>query len=352
MVEGISDGGKMSGRDDIVNKQKTTGAIIRTMMQQTEFVLIILIVIMCILLNSINEGFFTAANFRSMSRGFAIEGFIVIGMCFLLITGVFDISVASVMAVSGYVFTSFAMAGVNTWIALLLALVSGGLVGLCNGLIITKLKVNPFITTLATMTICRGLVLAISQGNPIRLSTPEFNAFSAAEIKGVPVMFIVLVIVLIVLDLMLRKVRWFRQLYFIGGNENSAELTGINVMRMRLILYIIIGTLAALGGALSSSRLSASVPTAYVGTEMKLMVACVIGGCSLNGGRGTLFGAALGLAFLFLLDNGMVMMGIDIYWFQGILGVFLIAVVLINTFSSTSVEKSQSRAREKGIRLS
>lgn len=330
----------------------TNKSAIRRMMEQTEFVLVILIAVMCIILNSVNDGFITAANFRSMSRGFTIEGFTLIGMCFLLIIGAFDISVASVMALAGYTFTSAAIAGVNTWLALLLAIAAGGVVGLLNGLIITKLEVNPFITTLATMTVVRGLVLAISQGNPIRLSTPEFNRFSTANIEGVPVMFLLLVLTIVALDFMLRKVRWFRQLYFIGGNENSAELTGINVLRMRCILFIVIGALAGLSGALSSSRLEASVPTAYVGTEMKLMVACVIGGCSLNGGSGTLLGAALGLAFLFLLDNGMVMMGIDIYWFQGILGVFLIAVVLINTFSATSVEKRQKRARELGTRLS
>jgi ribose transport system permease protein len=317
---------------------------VRLMTQQTEFVLIILIVVMCLLLNHINEGFFTAANFKSMSRGFTIEGFTLIGMCFLLIIGAFDISVASVMALAGYSFTSLALLGINTWIAMLLGIAVGGAVGLINGLIFTKLRVNPFITTLVTMTVVRGFVLAVSQGNPIRMSGPEFNRFSAASIEGVPVMFIVLAVVIVALDIMLRKVRWFRQLYFIGGNENSAELTGINVLRMRLILFVVIGALAGLSGSLSSSRLEASVPTAYVGTEMKLMVACVIGGCSLNGGSGTLFGAALGLAFLFLLDNGMVMMGIDIYWFQGILGLFLIGVVLINTFSASSAEKSRLKS--------
>jgi ribose transport system permease protein len=232
-----------------------------------------------------------------------------------------------------------------------MAVLTGGFVGLLNGLIITRLQVNPFITTLATMTIVRGLVLAVSQGNPIRMSAPEFNRFSAASIGGVPIMFIALIVTIAALDVMLRKLRWFRQLYFIGGNENSAELTGINVLKMRLILFVIIGALAALSGALSSSRLEASVPTAYVGTEMKLMVACVIGGCSLNGGSGSLLGVALGLAFLFLLDNGMVMMGIDIYWFQGVLGVFLIGVVLVNIFSAASVEKNRKRLRASETHL-
>ncbi len=311
-------------------------SILRSMIEQTEFILVIMIVVMCILLSQLNEGFFTSANFRSMSRGFAIEGFTLIGMCFLLVTGTFDISVASVMAMAGYVFTSLAVAGLNAWLALPAAILVGWAIGSCNGFIITRLRVNAFIATLATMTIVRGVVLSISQGNPIRLATPEFGQFSSAAIGGVPVMFILLVLTVAILDFMLRKVRWFRQLYFIGGNENSAELTGINVARMRFILFGVIGALAALSGSLSSSRLEASVPNAYVGTEMKLMVACVIGGCSLNGGRGTLLGAALGLAFLFLLDNGMIMMGIDIYWFQGILGVFLIGVILVNTVSAGS----------------
>jgi ribose transport system permease protein len=322
---------------------------LRAALGQTEFVLFIMIALICILLGRLNSGFFTSANFRSMSRGFTIEGFTLIGMCFLLITGTFDISVASVMAFAGYVFTSLAVAGVNTWLALLVAVICGGAIGLCNGFITTRLKVNPFITTLATMTIVRGAVLAISQGNPIRLATPEFNRFSAAAIGDVPVMFIVLLVVIVIADLMLRKVRWFRQLYFIGGSEHSAELTGINVQWIRLVLFAVIGALAALGGSLSSSRLEASVPNAYMGTEMKLIVACVIGGCSLNGGKGTLFGAALGLAFLFLLDNGMIMMGIDIYWFQGILGLFLIGVILVNTISANSVERRSKNARELGM---
>ena len=335
-----------NGGRETVKGQSRRKTILRSITEQTEFVLVILIVVICIVLSQLNAGFFTSANFKSMSRGFAIEGFTLIGMCFLLITGTFDISVASVMAMSGYVFTSLAVAGVNAWLAMVAAVLTGGAIGACNGFIITRLKVNPFITTLATMTIVRGVVLSISQGNPIRLATPEFGKFSAASVGGVPAMFVFLVLVIVLLDFLLRKMRWFRQLYFIGGNEYSAELTGINVQKMRFILFAVIGALAALSGSLSSSRLEASVPNAYVGTEMKLMVACVIGGCSLSGGRGSLFGAALGLAFLFLLDNGMIMMGIDIYWFQGILGLFLIGVILVNTISANSKERRGKSVRE------
>jgi ribose transport system permease protein len=319
-------------------------------MEQPEFILVIVLILMCIILNFVNKGFFTTANFKPMSRGITIEGFTLIGMTFLLIAGVFDISVGSVMALSGFVFTALAAAHVNVYVAILAALAVGALVGLLNGFVITKLEVNPFIATLATMTIVRGLVLALSQGRPVRVSTPEFNQFSTSETFGIPSMFIFFLVVLICVDFFLRHIRYFRQFYFIGGNENSAELTGINVKRVRLILFVVISVLAALSGVLASSRLEAAVPNAFFGVEMKLIVACVIGGCSLNGGSGSILGSVLGLVFLFLLDNGLVMLGVDIYWFTGILGVFLIGVVLLNTFSSSSIERKQKKT-EKSLHV-
>ena len=325
------------------------GSTFKRLLEQPEITLVVVLVLMCFILNSINKGFFTPANFKPMSRGLTIEGFTLIGMTFLLISGVFDISVGSVMALCGFVFTALAAADVNVYLAILAALTAGAFIGLVNGIVITRLEVNPFIATLSTMTIVRGLVLALSQGRPVRVSTPEFNQFSTSETFGIPTMFIVFVVVLAGVDYMLRHIRYFRQFYFIGGNENSAELTGINVKRVRLFLYITVATLAGVSGVLTSSRLEAAVPNAFFGVEMKLIVAGVIGGCSLNGGSGSMLGSALGLAFLFLLDNGLVMLGVDIYWFTGVLGLFLIGVVLLNTFSSSSIERKQKMA-EKSFR--
>ena len=315
----------------------------KSIIHHQELVLLLLIIFTSIALNYVNTGFLTPANFKPMSRGIAIEGLIVIGMTFLLISGVFDISVGSVMAFSGFVFTALAANGINIYLAIIAALVVGAIIGIVNGLIVTKIKVNPFIATLATMTIVRGLVLALSQGNPIRVSTREFNQFSATEVFGIPAMFMFFFLVLIISDYMLRKIRYLRQFYFIGGNENSAALTGINVDKTRIILFIVIAILTSLSGVLSSSRLEASVPNAYVGIELKILVACVLGGCSLNGGSGSILGSVLGLAFLFLIDNGLVMLGVDIYWFNGVLGVFLVAVVLINSYSNLLRERKEKR---------
>ena len=332
---------------------KGFGPSVKAVIRHNEFVLIILILVLCIVLQFVNKGFFTLANFRTMSRGFAIEGFALIGMSCLLVTGMFDMSIGSVMVLASFLFTSsVSKSGTPVILALLLALAAGTAVGLVNGLVVTKLHVNAFITTLSTMTIFRGLVLSVTQGNPIRCTDRAFTALSKSSIAGWPVMLFVFIIVIVLLDYCMRSIRWFRQLYFIGGNENSAELTGINVRKMRVILFTVSGILAALSGCLSASRLQACVPTSYTGAAMKLMVACVIGGCSFNGGRGSLFGSVLGLLFLALLDNGMVMMNINIYWFDCILGLFLIAVVFINTVSASSAERNQAkRLRQRTLQM-
>lgn len=312
--------------------------------QQREFLLIIIIVAFAIILGFANDGFWTASNFKSMSRGLAIDGLVLIGMAYLLISGVFDISVASTMALSAYIFTSIVLSGVGLFWAFLITLAMGGTIGLFNGFLITGPKVNALIATLATQTIARGIVLAISQGKPVRLTENFFTQYSTSEIFGIPTIFILFVAIIIVLDIMLRKVRFFRQLYFVGGNPLSAELTGISVKKIRLTFYILISMLAALAGMLSASRLEGAVPNAYAGLEMKLIVACVIGGCSLDGGEGTMWGSVLGLVFLYILDNGLVMLGMDIYWFNTALGLFLILVVLMNSFSAKRTERKQKTA--------
>jgi ribose transport system permease protein len=313
----------------------------KNLIYQREFLLIVILVVMCIAIGNVNEGFWTVANFKGLARSFALDSVVLIGMTFLLISGMFDISVASVMALSGFVFASLFINGIPILFAALITLAIAGVIGYFNGFVITKFKVNPFITTLSTQTIVRGTVLALSQGRPIRATAAAFTIFSTSEIFGIPTVFIVTVAVLICVDLALRNIRYFRQLYFIGGNEMSAELIGIDVNKTRVIFYITAAMLAAVSGMLSASRLGGASPIAYAGKELILLAAAVIGGCSLNGGQGTMFGSALGLMFLFLLNNGLIMLRVDIFWFNFAVGFFLIVVVLINTLSGEAAAKRQ-----------
>ena len=317
---------------------------LRQLIYHREFLLIIILVAMCLIIGNHNEGFWTMANFRGLARSFALDSVVLIGMTFLLISGMFDISVASVMALSSF---SFALLFVN-WtpvpLAALATLAISAVIGYVNGFTVTKFKVNPFITTLSMQTIVRGLVQALSQGRPIRAAAKAFTIYSTSEIFGIPTVFIAAVVILIIVDVLLRNIRYFRQLYFIGGNETSAELIGIDVNRTRIIIFVITAMLAGISGMLSASRLEGATPTAYAGKEMQLLVAAVIGGCSLNGGEGTMFGSALGLLFLFILNNGLIMFRVDIFWFNFAVGFFLIVVVLLNTFSSEAIANRQKKS--------
>ncbi len=325
------------------NKDIKRRGSIKNIVKQREFLLVLIIIAFIIILGSINSAFLQTSNFISMTRGFTIDGFVLIGMTFLLISGVFDISVGSNMALSAYLFTMMCVAGVPLVPAMLLTLVLGAVIGLINSLIINKINVNAFIATLAMQTILRGVVLAISQGKPARYTGDAFVALMKGSVFGLPTMFLIFIVVIILVDLVLRRIRFFRQLYFIGGNAVSAELTGISVKRTKTIFFVIIAMLAAFAGMLSASRLQGCVPNAYAGLEMKLIVACVIGGCALSGGMGTMIGSALGLIFLYILDNGLIMLKVNIYWFEGVLGVFLIVVVLINTLSAYAGDRRLKR---------
>ena len=327
----------------MLNQNNSLISGLRQLIYHREFLLVVILVAMCFIIGNHNEGFWTMANFKGLARSFALDSVVLIGMTFLLISGMFDISVASVMALSSFSFALLFVNGLPVPIAALVTLAIGAMIGYINGFVITQFKVNPFITTLSMQTIVRGLVQALSQGKPIRAAAKAFTIYSTSEIFGIPTVFIVSVFILIGVDFLLRNIRYFRQLYFIGGNETSAELIGIDVKKTRIIFYIITAMLAALSGMLSASRLEGSTPTAYAGKEMILLVAAVIGGCSLNVGEGTMLGSALGLLFLFVLNNGLIMFRVDIFWFNFAVGFFLIVVVLINTFSSEAIANRQKK---------
>ena len=322
----------------MTNKSKLSNTI-RPWLRIRELPLLIFILVMVAVLTYSSPAFMQKANFLSLARGFSIEGITLIAMTILLISGVFDISVGGVMALSGVVCSILMVEKVPLPFAILGGIAVGMAFGAFNALVIVKYKVHPFIVTFGTLFIARSIGLAITQGNPIRVNDKIFTFMGTGLVGGIPFAFIVIVILVILADFAMRKVRFFRQFYFIGGNEGGAELTGINVTRVRVISFIFSGMLAAVSGILSSARLMGAVPNAYMGIELKLIVAAVIGGCTLKGGEGTIAGSMLGLVFLFLLSNSMTLLGINIYWEPFVLGIFLIIVVLYNMYAPSRITK-------------
>jgi ribose transport system permease protein len=274
--------------------------------------------------------FLSLANFRALSIGMVPTGIIVIGTTLLLVSGGFDLSVGSVLALTGTVLALLVVKGVAIPVALLGSAAVGALIGLVNGILVTRVAVNPLVATLGTLSAARGFALVLTEGFSISGLPPSFGIVGSTDVLGVPLMVIIMVALVVVADLALRHTRALRQLYFIGANETAARLSGIAVDRARTAAYIASGLFAALAGALLASRLMAGTPTAGSALELQVLAAAVIGGASLRGGEGTVLGAFLGVIFVALINNAMTMLAVSIYWQMVVTGVVLTVAVALD----------------------
>ena len=266
------------------------------------------------------------------------------GMTALLVSGGFDLSVGSVSALSAMVAAVLMKdpAAQLPWpVAVVAGLATGAAVGFLNGLAVAKLGINPFITTLATMLLARGLTYIISGG----LGRSDFGAqfcwlgqgrMGAMQlplvgpVAGVQMPIIISLALVAMFDLLLRKSRFFRQNYYIGGNEQAAWLSGIAVNRIKLFNYGLSGALAALAGLLFCARLDSATPNAGEGDELKVITAVIVGGASLSGGKGTVFGAFLGCVLLAMIRPAISFLPIQDHWEKAVVGAILLAAVLLD----------------------
>jgi ribose transport system permease protein len=314
-------------------KLKSYGNFITKVFHMREVTVLIIVIVACIIMSVLSPYFLTGGNLRSLAISLSTDGIMAVGMTMLLINGGFDLSVGSVLAFGGTIAALFMGQGVNMWIAILIALVAGLLIGGINGLIVTKIGVNPLIVTLGMMSIIRSATLVVAQGYPLANIPTEFTFFGQSDLLGIPVAVIIMFIIVIVGDIMLRKSVFFRQIYYIGGNESAANLAGVNVTIVKIFTFTLASVLSIVSGLISTSRLAAAFPQAGEGSELRVISACIIGGCSLAGGEGTVFGSLLGVIILALVNNGLVLNNVSIYW-QGIVsGLILIFAVTIDVLS-------------------
>ncbi len=308
--------------------------MIKNVLRVREMVMVILILLAGVLMSIISPYFLSWTNFVAISRGFAMEGLVVVGMSILLISGSFDLSVGSIMALAGIVAAWLMVkAGAYQIVAVLGGVGVGGMAGLVNGLIVSKIKVNPLIATLGMMSVARGICLGFTEGRPVINVPLDFAWYGQGSLAGFPVPFLIMLTIVVIVDLTLRHSRPLRQLYYVGGNDAAARLSGINVDRVILLGFIASGCFAALAGILSMARLQSGIPTAFAGVELRIIAACVIGGMSLSGGEGSVTGALLGLVFMALVSNAMTLFGVSIYWEGVITGSILIIAVSIDMIS-------------------
>lgn len=300
-----------------------------------ESTVILIIVLLCTVISISSPIFFSVDNLKTTAIGLASDGIIGIGMTLSLISGGFDLSVGSVMGLSAVLTALFAGMGINIWLAALLAVAISLIIGLINGILIGKVGLNPFITTLGMMSIARGAVFVLTQGTSLSINNADqsFRFLGSGNLFGIPVIAIIFVVLAILGDFMVRKSSPAMKVFYVGSNEKAAILSGINTGKVKLYVYLFTALMASLAGILSLSRFGVATANMGSGSEMRVISAAVIGGAALAGGEGSVFGTVLGVLLLSIINNALVLFNVSVHWQNLIAGTILILAVTIDLLS-------------------
>jgi len=311
--------------------------LFKRILQMREFILLVIVFAQFLVLSIISPYFLTEENIIAVVFGFSLDAIIAVGMTFVIACGEFDMSVGSTLALTGVIVAKMLLGGVPTVIAILLGgIFLGILIGLVNGLIVTKVGINSFITTLGMQGIVRGISLIITQGYPISKLPQDFTAIGQGYVGKIPYTFFIMFFIIILGEFLLRKVRYFRQTYYIGGNLTAAKYSGINVDRVKIAMFMIIGMLSGIAGALQTARLGSAMSTAGQSAELRAISAVVIGGAALSGGEGSVLGTFLGVILLAFVVNALVLLNVSIYWQSVVSGIVLLVAVAIDILAKKS----------------
>jgi ribose transport system permease protein len=297
--------------------------------------LVVLMVAVGALTLASNE-FLTGSNLSNLARQVAIFGIIAVGQLLVILTSGIDLSVGSVLGLSGAVTAQLLVAGWPAAAAIVAGIALGAALGLVNGLLVTRLRLPPFIATLGMLGIARGAVLVITDAKTVQPLPKGFQAIANERILGIPNLLIVAALVTIAVSFVLTRTVFGRYVYAVGSNPESARLAGVPVRAVVASVYAISGLLAGLGGVLLTSRLGAGIPTAGTGFELNAIAACVIGGASLFGAKGSALGAATGALIMGVLNNGGNLLAINAFYLQIAIGVLIIVAVAFDQLNSRS----------------
>jgi ribose transport system permease protein len=322
-------------------------------------ILVVLIALFLIFTILVGPTFLTLENLPNIARQISFDALVAFGQTICLIAGGIDISVGSVLSMSAALTMGLQPLGVG--LAVAASLLFGIGVGVVNGLLVTRLRIVPFIATLGTMTLVRGLMLTYTRQEPIAGKVDSFTFWGSGSLGFVPVPFLIVLAVMLVLHIFLKYTRFGRNLYAIGGNKDAAHLAGIPVARHQFTAFVISGATASLAGVLLASRLNSS--TIHVGFDTGLLsiAAAILGGASLLGGRGSVIGALLGVLALGMLANGMDLLGVYTYYQIAIRAIILLTAVAVDALyvrlirdrlavaaAAAQVERAVATAGKKG----
>lgn len=306
-----------------------------------KFQSLIALFILCLVIGLLSDKFFTAANAWNVMRQISVNICISVGMTLVVLTAGIDLSVGSVLALCGAITAGLLKSGIEipafdlyigfTLLGGILAgVVTGSLLGAFNGWTITRFNVPPFVATLAMLTIARGLTMLWTKGFPISGLGERFSFLGTGWFLGIPLPVWISGLIVLVAIIITNKTRVGRYIYAIGGNESASKLSGININRIKILVYAIAGGLAAIGGLIVTSRLDSAQPNAGFSYELDAIAAVVIGGTSLSGGRGSILGTVQGAVIIGVLNNGLVLLNVSPFWQQVVKGLVILLAVIID----------------------
>lgn len=301
--------------------------------------LIIALIVIVMIFSFFNENYFSSTNVMNILIAASLTGLVAIGETYLIIAGMIDLSAGSVAAFASVLAAVLLSKGINLGVTLIVVIASGAIVGYINALGVNKIKLEPFISTLATMSILRGVAYIICDGKPVYIANQTVINFGKDRFLGIPMPVIILILAFAVCGVLLSKTRFGRSVYVIGGNKEAARLAGLNPQKITTILFMITGALSTLGGFILAARMSSGQPAAANGLEFDAITAAVLGGTAFSGGVGTIFGTVLGVLILQGFNTGLIMLNVPVFWQYIARGLLLVIALAFDYLRKKNREK-------------
>lgn len=300
------------------------------------------LLIMCLFFSVFGNNFLTQTNVVNLLRTCATNCYLAIGVQMAIILAGIDLTGGALAALTGVVCVmTFENAGLPIWMGIVVGVLIGIVVGMANGIIITYTGIHPFVVTLAMQSICRGAAYLLANGSPVTTTNRSFSAFGSGSLGVVPLPVVYMTIFLILDFFLLNKTRTGRHIYAVGGNETSARFSGININKIKILVWTISGAMAGFCGVVLAARLSSGQPSTGEGYETDAIAAAVLGGTSFFGGTGTVGGLIIGVLIIGLISNGLNLMHVNSYWQYVLKGVIIIAAVYVDMLK----QKRQNAAK-------
>ncbi len=331
---------------DSENTEKKENAFVRAFRRSNMTAMIIVLVVMIIIATIVSPYFMTFYNIQSVLRDLAFIGMVAVAQSLLLLVGELDLSVGAMASLTG-VLGGMMMVnlGWNPWLSLVLALICGACFGLINGLIITKLRLNSMVATIGLTGVYSGITLVLTKGKAIPGIPEEITFIGKNSIGPIPIPFIICLVVLAVILFLVMKTKTGRYIYAIGNSREAAKILGIKVDQIRLMIYVIVGFVAGLAGVLYVSRLGSAQTAIGDAWAMNSIASSVIGGVSLTGGIGNPLGALIGAAVISIIQNMIVLFGVNVYWQSAVSGIVTVVAISFSSVSAIITERRQRKIK-------